>query len=726
MRPDRRTSPLDPTRASSTTSTAPTRSAPTRSARTRRTALVGAAGLTGLGLVALVAVGAPASASVVAAPITSFADADAFSMEPVGSYETGVFDQSAAEIVAHYAAGQRLLVVNAAAARVEVLDVRDPAAPTKLFDLQTTGVLSADGSVVPADAVANSVSVRADGLGVVAVESSPKTDAGWLVFFDASGDGVALGAVRVGALPDMVAFSPDGTRVIVANEGEPAEDYSIDPEGGVSIVDVPATIAVPLQSAVRTADFHAYEADGATPVDPAVRIYGGREDAGTVTPENPLDLPVSENLEPEYATFSADGATAWVSLQEADALAIVDVASATVTDVVPLGSVDRSVVPFDPSDRDGADGGPAIAIGTWPVRGHLMPDTIDSYQVDGATYIVTANEGDSRDWAGYSEVARVKDLGDDGLAPVCDSIDPSLLTDAGLGRLNITTADGLSADGSCYETLYTFGARSFSILDAGGTSVFDSGDAFEQLLAAVAPESFNSNHTASGVDGRSDDKGPEPEGVALGEIDGRTYAFIGFERVGGIAVYDVTEPTRASFTAYVNNRDLTVSAEDEIDAGADPADVLTRAGDLGPEGLAFIAADDSPTGEPMLAVGNEVSGSTTMYAISVPAVVEPTVPPVDPTTPPTAEPTPGPTAAPAPAPTTQPDDPATVVPAPGGGTDDADGTIAGGAGDGDGAGALAFTGAERTGLIVGVAGGLLALGAGLLLLARRHRASRAS
>ena len=737
MRPARRPSPLDATRASS---------AP-RSPRTRRTALAGAAGLTGLGLVALAAVGpgattAPASAAVVAAPISSFADADAFSMAPVGGYETGVFDESAAEIVAHYAAGQRLLVVNAAAARVEVLDVADPTTPTKLFDLQTTGVLAADGSVVPADAVANSVAVRADGLGVAAVESSPKTDAGWIVFFDAAGDGDALGAVRVGALPDMVAFSPDGTRVIVANEGEPADDYSADPEGAVSLIDVPSTVAVPAQTAVRTADFHAFEADGATPVDPAVRIFGGRDDAGTVTAADPLVRPVSENLEPEYATFSADGATAWVSLQEANALALVDVASATITDVVPLGTVDRSVVPFDPSDRDGVDGGPAVAIGTWPVQGYLMPDTIDSYEVDGETYIVTANEGDSRDWSAYSEVARVKDLGDDGLAPVCDSIDPSLLTDAGLGRLNITTADGLSADESCYETLYTFGGRSFSILDAGGASVFDSGDAFEQLLAEVAPESFNSNHSSTGVDGRSDDKGPEPEGVALGEIDGRTYAFIGFERVGGIAVYDVTEPTRASFTAYVNNRDLAVSAEDEIDAGADPADVLTRAGDLGPEGLAFISADDSPIGEPMLAVGNEVSGSTTMYAISVPTAAEPTTPPaepttppVDPTTPPTTEPTATPTAQPG-----DPDDGGTIAPVPAptdgadgsadgiGGSDsgsgqDSDPADAGGAGDDGDDGALAFTGSDAAGLAAGVGAALLALGAGLLMLARRHRAS---
>ncbi|TDT63115.1 choice-of-anchor I family protein [Frigoribacterium sp. PhB116] len=700
-------------------------STPSRAARVRRplgtVALTGTAALAAAGLIGL---SAPASAAVVAAPIEVFADQEAFDLQPVGSYETGTFDASAAEIVEHWtgpardASGEtlhRLLVVNAAEAVVEVLDVGTPSAPVSAgFTVQTTGVTAADGSVVPAGAVANSVSVRADGLGAVAVESDDKTDLGWVVFFDAAGDGGALGAVRVGSLPDMVAFSPDGARVIVANEGEPAEDYSVDPEGTISIVEAPATVSAPAQSAVSTADFHDFEAGGSSVLDPEVRIFGGRADAGTVTPESPLLFPVSENLEPEYATFSADGATAWVSLQEANALAIVDVASATVAEVVPLGTVDRAVVPFDPSDRDGAGGGPAIAIGTWAgVEGYLMPDTIASYEVGGSTYVVTANEGDSRDWDGYSEVSRVSALGRGGVPPVCaTSPAAGSLAPAALGRLNVTTANGLSADGSCYETLYTFGSRSFSILDASGQQVFDSGSDFEEITAAAAPEFFNSNHTESALDGRSDDKGPEPEGVALGEIDGRTYAFIGFERVGGIAVYDVTVPTAASFVAYVNNRDFTAPPAD-----ASPA-ALSAAGDLGPEGLAFIPAADSATGEPMLAVGNEVSGTTTLFAITVPAAVEPpvVVPPVV-------------------------VDPPVVAPgdgagAPGAGAGAGAGTPGAGApGSGNGAGGagtstaagttrdgLAYTGSELVSWALPLAGGLVALGAVLLVRARRRAA----
>ena len=582
-----------------------------------------------------------ANANIVPEPISFAADADTFEIKPLGTYATGIFDQSAAEVVDYHAASQRLLVVNAAQATVEVLSVADAAAPVKLFDLQTTGVAAEDGSLVLADAVANSVAVRADGLGVVAVENVPKTGAGWIVFFDAAGSGSALGAVRVGALPDMVTFSPDGSTIIVANEGEPADDYSVDPEGTVSLIAAPQTVAAAPQSAVRTADFREFEVGGSLTLPDDVRIFGGRQDAGTGTPE----FPVAENLEPEYATFSANGATAWVSLQEANAIAVVDTANARVTGILPLGTVNRMSVPIDASDADGA-----IDIRSWPVLGMYQPDTIASYEVDGENLVVTANEGDSRDWTAYSEVARVEDLGADGLAPVCDdafggvlgsgevpeTLD-GLVAEQALGRLNITTATGLSDDASCYEELYTYGSRSFSIWDADGAQVFDSADAFEQLVASVEPEFFNSSHTESSFDGRSDDKGPEPEGLALGEIDGRTYAFIGFERVGGIAAFDISDPEAVKLAAYVNNRNFAASVDD------DPA-ALAVAGDLGPEGLRFIAAADSPTGTPLVAVGNEVSGTTTLFEVRVPAVAGGAPVPVSPAVagvPAAPEPSPG-------------------------------------------------------------------------------------
>ncbi|WP_265522988.1 choice-of-anchor I family protein [Oerskovia flava] len=559
----------------------------------------------GLGLCAALATATlPAAAGIVDDPVSDSAEDAALSLSPLGTFESGVFDESAAEIVAHHAASQRLFVVNAAQGAVQVLDIADPTQPVLLHTLDTTGVSSADGTTVPAGAVANSVAVRPDGLGIVAVQSDVKTDDGWLVLFDAADDGATLGAVRVGALPDMVTVTPDGRRAVVANEGEPDDDYTVDPEGSVSVVDLPGTVAVPGQDAVRTATFHAFEEGGSATLPDEVRIFAGLEDA---------ERPVSANLEPEYVVVDASSTTAYVVLQENNATAVVDLDAAQVTEIWPLGAKDHSLPGngMDPSDRDGR-----IDIRPVPVKGLYMPDGMNAYVADGETYLVTANEGDAREWGDYAEPARVKDLGKGGLAPVCtDSPAAGLRGDADLGRLNVSTASGLAADGSCYEELYAFGARSFSIWTTAGERVFDSGDDFEQITAAVAPEAFNSNHSATNLEGRSDDKGPEPENLAIGEVDGRTYAFIGFERVGGVIVYDITTPDDARYVTYVNNRDLSVSVEDADDQDA----ALAQAGDLGPEGLAFIPGADSPTGTPLLAVASEVSGTTTLFSVGGPA-----------------------------------------------------------------------------------------------------------
>lgn len=545
-------------------------------------------------------VGTAATASPPVAVVEYSAPGAALALEPRGSYDTGVFDESAAEIVQWYAARDRALVVSAYTATVQVLDVADVDDPRLLFELVTEGVESADGTTVPAGATANSVAVREDGLAVVAVEAPTKTDRGWLVAFDVDGDEpVALGAVRVGALPDMVTLTADGRRAVVANEGEPAEDYSVDPQGSISVVDLRKPVAAPSQKAVRTARFHRYDRTG---VPKGVRIFGGREDAGTGTPERP----VSENLEPEYVT--TEGRFAYVTVQEANALAKVDLERAKVVRLTALGTVDRMVTPFDPSDRDDA-----IDLATWPVQGFRMPDAIDSFSVRGRTYLVTADEGDSRDWEAYGEEARVADLGADGLPPICDSVVEQsgmtleeLVADENLGRLTVTTAQGLKADGSCFTTLYALGGRSMSVLDTRGRLVGTTGAKLERMTAAALPESFNSDHGASVFDDRSDAKGPEPEGVVTGKVGGTPYAFLGLERVGGVAVLDLSTPKRPRFVTYVNTRDFAVSGEDD----------LAGAGDLGPEGLAFVKRADSPTGTPMLAVAHEVSGSTRFYDVT--------------------------------------------------------------------------------------------------------------
>lgn len=897
---------------------------------------------------------------------------------PIGQYTTGAFGTTSCEISAYDAASKRLFVTNATLNTVDVVDLSDPTAPLKLFAI--------DASLYGAGI--NSVAV-ANGVVAVACEASPKTDPGTLALLDI--DGNLLSQVTVGALPDMVTFDPAGTRVLVANEGEPSDDYTIDPEGSISIVDLSAGAANVTQADVTTAGFQAFNG---VAIDPAIRVFGP-------------NATVAQDLEPEYVTVSADGLTAWVTLQENNALARVDVAAGVVTDLLPLGyknhdggfrlydfaslpflgttaagedidlggfsglffegfgpggvlnfvahgdrgpnaepfdvdndgvnerpfplpgyqpalvhftvqprtgetkivdttplfradgtpltglpnlagsaglahadeepvdlfgnvlaldpfgldmegvvrapdgtywtceeyrpsiarfsasgrmlaryvpvgsnaggtvtgiealpevyaqrranrgfeaiawdagrvyafvqspldnpdvandanskaSVHVRVLEFDPvteqtvgqylyvlegqgSDKigdavrvgpgrfwlierddatgldakkaifevdlanatnlhtlpdaivgvggtlelmtpadliqagieplakslvlnlaeegydradkpeglalvspgviavlndndfqlqggfdpatglltpnpdpqlpvlatmtvaritrtslDASDRDEGIRVRNWPVLGMYQPDAISAFQVAGQDFLVLANEGDARDYDGFAEEERIKDLDLD--ASVFSNGD-SLQLDEQIGRLNVTTTEGdLDGDGD-YEALYAFGARSISVRKADGTLVWDSGDLLERITAEAHPLHFNSTNDENDTfDTRSDNKGPEPEGVVTGVVDNRTYAFVGLERDSGIAVFDVTDPAAPSFVQYLTTRDF----------DGDPA--AGSAGDLGPEGLVFVPAGQSPNNQALLIVSYEISGSVRIFQITV-------------------------------------------------------------------------------------------------------------
>ena len=944
-----------------------------------------------------------AASGLLAAVNTSPATAGQIQLTPLGSYASGKFDEGAAEIVAHDPQTQWLFVINAQSAEVDVLSIANPAAPVKVGAID----------VKPFGAVANSVAVR-DGIIAVAVENNVKTSPGKVVFFDR--DLHFVSEVTVGALPDMLTFTPNGRFVLVANEGEPNSDYSIDPEGSVSIIDLFGGAANLTQSKVRTASFAPFNN---VALDPAIRIFGLN---------NPT---VAQDLEPEYVTVSHDSKTAWVTLQENNALAIIDIPSATVKKLTPLGYKDhaavnaaatlynfdpaqlpsigttlagqeiplggfsglafegidpvtgrykfaahtdrgpnaeptgilrpfllpqfapevvrfeldratgaltltqriplkdsngnlltglpnvslsanasqpyndevpvdllgnvlpldplgadlegivflddgsfwmcdeyrpalyhfdaggkliRRVVPigtaaaagqpagtfgeehlpavlaqrrqnrgfeaialdngriyafvqsplrnpasatngqlnnnrnvrlveFNPADNatrefiyvmdnpnlgggtradkigdavsfgngeflvverdddklpddapatiekqvyqfnlagatpltaahstgligatgktvdqltiaelvangirpvekqlyvdlnvagynqtekveglavidpytiavindndfgvaqitvnpdgtftrnyvpepiqlgivdvrhnalDASDRDNKINIRPWPIKGLYMPDAIASYRVGPKTFLVTANEGDAREYDGFEEAVR---LGSSSVV-----LDPAkfpnaavLKNNANLGRLNITKASGFNLVTGFHEEIVAFGARSFSIWDADGKLVWDSGDDLERVTAALQPENFNASNSNNDFDNRSDDKGPEPEGVVVGNAFGKDYAFIGLERIGGVVVYDISSPHAPLFVDYVNNRDFTQPVSLEVDDGEVSN---SAAGDLGPEGLLFIKAEDSPNGKPLVVIGNEISGTTTLIEIN--------------------------------------------------------------------------------------------------------------
>ena len=518
-----------------------------------------------LSLAAAVAVAVPAAAVDV-------------NLTPIGTYTTGVFDESAAEIPAYHAASSSLFVSNSFTNAIDVIDISNPFAPTSSQSIDLTSFGGGPNSVA---IFGNTVAV--------AVENNTVTDNGTVQFFDAN-TLASLGSVGVGALPDMLTFTPDGARLLVANEGEPNDDYTIDPEGSVSIIDV--NYGNLSSSTVNTADFTAF--NGAI-LESSVRVFGPGATA-------------AEDFEPEYVSVSLDGTTAYVSLQENNALAIVDIATAAVTSIEGLGFKDHSL-PGNGLDANKNDD--AAVIENLPIFGMYQPDAIATYEVAGQTYVVTANEGDGREYEGTPGFVGEADLKDVTLD--AGVFDPAFIARAGdtddIGDLTITNTLGDTDNDGEFEEIYAYGGRSFSIYDAAGNQVFDSGDQFEQLIAAVLPDHFNASNDDNSIDDRSDNKGPEPEGLVIAEIGDTPVAFIGLERVGGVLAFDLTDPTDPQFLDYVNNRDF-------------DADVETlAAGDLGPEGLLFIDAADSPIGEPLLVVTNEVSGSTTIYSIPEPTTL---------------------------------------------------------------------------------------------------------
>jgi 2',3'-cyclic-nucleotide 2'-phosphodiesterase (5'-nucleotidase family) len=900
----------------------------------------------------------------------------AIQLNPLGRFTTGIFDEGAAEIVAHDPNSQRLFVVNSNSATVDILDIADPSNPTRTAAID----VSAFGAGV------NSVDVY-EGIVATAVENQDPQAPGSVVFFDT--DGNVLNSVTVGSLPDMVTFTPDGNKVLVANEGEPSDDYTNDPEGSVSIIDVSNGVDNLTQGNVATASFAPFNGKAEALRNRGVRIFGP-------------NASVAQDLEPEYIAPTADSSRAYISLQENNAMAVVDLNTATVLDVLPFGvkehlrgdtllsqfdvtnlpplgttadgetfqlgglsglsfsgvnpetgnfqfwtvpdrgpdagtqdvdgdgeeerlfllpdyqprvvqlelnpssgqvnvvgqipltksdgntpitglpnlpGVDEQPfqqvgdsfqeLPFDPlgadlegivrgpggdfwmvdeyrpsiyqfgpdgvlknrfvpegtdpngqgtfgsetlpevygsrranrgfeavsfdsddgilyafiqtplenpnreasdnsqvirmlgidpatgepvaehvyllekpefsegnvdkigdavyagdgkffvverdsgtnftsrkpiyqidtegatnlltdpispipgltleqhtpdqlqqagiqpvsktevlnlpsagylpSDKpeglaivpDGADASTlailndndfaqnpdtaAIRMGilnskflegnqldasnedgeinlqNHPIFGMYQPDAIDTFEVNGETFVIGANEGDARDYDTFSEETSVADLN---LDPEAFPNAETLQQPENLGALTVTNANGdVDGDGD-YDQIFSFGGRSFAIWDEYGNLIFDSSDDLARITASSFPDFFNSDNDENTFDSRSDDKGAEPEALTTGVIGDRTYAFVGLERIGGIVVYDITNPAVPEPIQYINPRDFSGDPE----AGT--------AGDLGPEGMKFIAADESPIDKPLLAVGNEVSGSTTVYEIN--------------------------------------------------------------------------------------------------------------
>ena len=470
---------------------------------------------------------------------------------------------------------------------IQVVDLTNPAAPVRLAPIDPTAApYNLPGRDVTHVIVKNgvlAVSIIAPVSLPAVVPATYKTAPGTVAFFTAS-TGALLGSVTVGANPDQLVFTPDGTRVLVANEGEVdvVGVNSFDPEGSVSIINVSSGFNSP---PVQTATFASFNGKEAELRANGIRIFTGNTAA--------------RDLEPEYVAISADGTKAVVTLQEANAVALLDIASATITAIHPLGLKNFAPLVADFSDRDSATNGQAIELKTGlPAFGMFMPDGISRYESGGQSYYVISNEGDDRnDFLATFETTTVNaanyDLDNtafptEGTAGSTTVAGTGLKGNDQLGRLSVTNFPGLRGDldgDGDIDRILSLGGRSFSILDANGKRVFDSGDVLDRILTTYYPYLYD--------DARSDNKSSEPEGVSIAVLDGRTYAFIGVERSHSVMIFDVTDPANVTFTT-----------------------VASRAGDLNPEGMLNIPAADSPTGKPLLLVANEVSYTLTTYEIA--------------------------------------------------------------------------------------------------------------
>ncbi|MBF7093193.1 choice-of-anchor I family protein [Flavobacterium sp. ALJ2] len=492
----------------------------------------------------------------------------------IGSFDPSGSNTSTCEIVVYDKDSQRLFTTSAVAGFLDVINFSDPTAPKviKSIDMNVYGGVT-------------SVAVKN---GIVAVASPNTNEAlnGSVVFFDT--DGVFQKQVTVGALPDMITFSPDEKKVMTANEGQPNLDYTIDPEGSVSIIDISGGITALNQSNVTTLLFTAYNAQEAALIASGVRKLK-------------LTSTLSQDLEPEYVTINSDSKKAWVTLQENNAIAEIDLTNNTITTIWALGTKDISIPGngFDVSDNNGE-----VLIANWPMKAFYLPDGVANYTIGGNTYLVTANEGDEKEYTGFVERTTV------GATNLDATIFPNaavLKQTYNLGRFRTTNLNGNLDGDADFEEINCLGARSFSIFNATTKQiVFDSGDDFEMYTAANLPLLFNADHESNTAKTRSRAKGPEPEGITTAKIGSETFAFISLERVGGVMAYNVTDPNNVKFVDYKNSRSTSAYA-----------------GDHGPEGITYIAPENSPTGKGYILVANEISGTITIFEVDAKSLSTP-------------------------------------------------------------------------------------------------------
>ncbi|NBW33335.1 MAG: alkaline phosphatase, partial [Cytophagia bacterium] len=452
------------------------------------------------------------------APVSS----GAVVMTPLASFDPTPGLAATTEVVAYDPISKRAYLSSGVQRRFDMVSLANPSSPVTLGSVSMQPYGGITGLAVK------------PGLLAVASPDSIEQNPGRVIFFDTLGN--YKGQVTVGALPDMITFTHDGKYLLTANEGQPNTTFSVDPEGSVSIIDVQDTNYV--QSDVTTLNFTGFNA-----ISASLMASGVRKGSTFGT--------LSQNLEPEYITVSSDNTKAWVTLQENNSIAHLDLVNKIVTNITPMGMKNHQTAQngFDASDNNGV-----VLMTNWPVKSFYMPDALAQFTVGTTTYLVTANEGDEREYTALNERTTV---GAVNLDPTRFPNGAMLKETHALGRLRITNQSGdLDADGD-YDELHMVGPRSFAIYNAAtGAQVYESKNLIESIVLADPTWGpfFNADSESNTRKNRSRSKGPEPEGVAVGKIGSRTFAFIALERVGGVMAFEVTNPAAPVFSGYLNTR----------------------------------------------------------------------------------------------------------------------------------------------------------------------------
>ena len=497
-------------------------------------------------------------------------------MTLLSSYSNGATGTNSAEIVTFDPEVDRMYIANSIGAKLDIVNFANPSNP----------ILISSVAMAPYGNI-NSV-VAHDSIIALAVENSNPQLNGSVVILDYNGN--FLKQVTVGAMPDMITFNKNYTKILTANEGEPNATYTVDPEGSVSIIDISGGISSLTQANVTTLGLTAYNTQSSTLIAQGIRLFS-------------TSATIAQDLEPEYIAISDDNTKAYVAIQEANALLTIDLTTNSIVSLSALGYSQYNTGSgnaLDASDQSGA----VLITGDLPIKGAYMPDAISYATIGGQGYIFTANEGDSREFGSVIDANRIS-------SSVFANLDPVAFPDAAilknnkfLGRLSALKYSGDTDGDGDYDELHVMSGRSFSIRNATtGALVFDSKDLLEQITSKhpYFGSIFNASNTVGvpALKNRSDDKGPEIEGITVHEYNGSMYAFVSSERLGGVFIFNVQNPSVPIFVGYYNNRSNTTSGPD-----------------LGAEGIIFISAADSPNGNPLVILANEVSSTLSIFQLN--------------------------------------------------------------------------------------------------------------